>query len=279
MGGCPKRSAGMQRRQTAEGTGNVQYNAGARMYPAIRQKVTLPGHGDPGPGCGETRELYCPQCGYEHTAAHQCQTRGCPSCYTHWAEKEALIMRARCFDMGTRLHHIVISWDEDKTVGKDGELDVAEFRRRRKEVYRILRLSGCDGGVVVFHPFRESEPGRYDRVSPHWHAVVSGRWIADGGTVRSLFRGIVLKRIPGRVDRSLDRFYYLLHHCGIIQNVHGVTWFGSMAYNRGRGSEETECRNAPSRDRVCPRCGIAELEPRWIMDYTSFPAVRVYNAI
>lgn len=265
------------------------YPASEPIVSKERHKVTLPGRGAPGAGCGVGKMFVCTSCGYEHEHEHQCRQRQCPRCrkkypeldhkhpdrvYHLWALDEAFIMRARCFDFGKRLHHVVISFDDYEA--KEGEVDVDEYKRLRKRCYEILRFAGSQGGVLVWHPYREREPGNgeFSRWRPHFHAIVDSRWLQSGNVVRDRWPNVVFKRTPGDLNRNIARFYYLLDHCGVIDGLHTVTWFGSMSTRQGKGFEEMEIRSEKPA-RCCPRCGSESVEPLVLMDYTGWPAEAV----
>lgn len=241
------------------------------LYPAIQRNIRMMGQGEKGKNCGDEVLYICPHCAKEYKINSKCVQRDCPDCAPDWAMKEARIMRARVHDLGKRLHHVVISFKESID-------DVDDVRRLRKRCYRVLRKAGADGGLVVFHPYRESVSGRYDKWSPHFHAIVSGRWLERADCIPDVKRGeCVVKRI-GRVDYALERFYYLLHHAGFADNFEVLAWWGCMARNHGQGPGELAERHGDGARRICPECGT-ELEPGTLTDWTSFPSEVVYRRV
>lgn len=204
----------------------------------------LPGHGEKSPGCGELRWLVCNEC-YEGStgfmARRSCVTRECPDCYEKWASKEARIASWRVWagaryvarQLATRyfrIVHCVVSFEAD-----DSEL--SSFRTR---AYDVLRKHGINGGIMVWHPFRKNEKGTFEFDGyVHFHVI----GIAYGnietpeagqGYVFKVIRDAEHKdykgfRSPGAVKRALG---YLLSHCGILDGVHAVTWFGVTSYNK-----------------------------------------------
>jgi len=124
---------------------------------------------------------------------------------------------------------------------------VAEYRVLRSRAYRIAKESGLSGGSVIVHPYRlkcvecGSAIPDYLKECPacgcsrfawfwsvHFHVVGFG-WIV--GVVEGFARhGWVVKNLGVR-NSVFWTFQYLLSHAG-VSNVHTVTWFGKLAYNR-----------------------------------------------
>jgi hypothetical protein len=128
-----------------------------------------------------------------------------------------------------------------------------------------------DGGLGVYHPFRQDDFGSYVLDGCiHFHMVVlahgdvlPGGLLADGDVVFKVlrdaeygdFRGF---RGPVGIRRHLK---YLLSHCGIVEGRHALTWWGSLSY-RALPGEELRAAYPDAWDELyalpvvrCPRCG------------------------
>jgi len=208
-----------------------------------------------------------------------CITRDCPECYENWAYKEAKKASWRIWtgtmlvsrEIGRkrfRLLHCVVSFpaeDPDTT-----------FNTYRNRAYQVLREHGIEGGLSIWHPYRkDSERGvfEYDGhvhfhvIGVAWGDVKPGR--EDSGyifkvikdAVRGDYRGF---KSPGAIRRALA---YLLSHCGVMDGVHAVTWFGVLSYNKmavrklkvfaPEGWEDL----LRIRSQKCPYCGSDDTEP------------------
>ena len=156
----------------------------------------LPGHGEPGSGCGDFRGMKCNTCGSIFWAKYSCRERQCPSCYERWASKEARRASKRLLggsktlnataylvnrsNRKGRLPHVVVSL-RDIGLSPDEYFEVA---------YALSKKHGVVGGCAVFHPFRQDD---FDR------------WILDG-CVHVHVIGYAPGDIePGGTDFALDR--------------------------------------------------------------------------
>ena len=219
-------------------------------------------------------------------AKRSCITRDCPECYEKWASKEARKAAWRLWEGARyvsrqvgrkrfRLLHCVVSFpieDSDTT-----------FNTYRNRAYQVLRQHGVEGGLCIWHPFRknpESGVFEYDgyvhfhMIGVAWGDVKPGR--EDSGYIfkvvrdaeRGDYRGF---KSPGAVQRALS---YLLSHCGVMDGVHAVTWFGVLSYNKmaleklkafaREGWDDLQRVRSPK----CPYCGSEDTEPMdiWLYD-------------
>ena len=254
----------------------------ARVYPAHKRKVSLPGKGEPSAGCGDPFHMYCPGCGWEGSVEQHCLRRECPNCSGNWASAETAIVFGRLHDTRKRLKkplrigRFVVSFDDNsKYANKEGEIDVREFGRARKRVYEVCRWAGISGGVVVFHPYRETIPrsGVYDKWSPHFHCTGVAGWVHSGATVRGEFGDVFFKTSQRRA--TWKRVAYDFDHCGIIKGIHAAVWWGEASYTKGTGPLEEEAKLPYGRN--CPKCNFA-LEPVLTFDTTAWPFEPMYYA-
>jgi predicted RNA-binding Zn-ribbon protein involved in translation (DUF1610 family) len=234
----------------------------------------LPGHGEAGPGCGDRVQFRaCVSCGHQFWVKRSCMMRECPDCFEKWAHREARFAswrlwtgsKRRCREAGwawsaCRVLAVVVSVP-DRGQG----LLVA-----RDEAYDVARRHHLDGGLGVYHPFRQDETTGVYRLDGHVHVhmvVLAHGDVPQGGTDGDVvfkvlrdaeygdFRGF---RGPTGIRRHL---HYLLTHCGVLKGRHALTWWGSMSYNklpngvlRAMYPEAwAELKAVP--DVRCPRCG------------------------
>ena len=232
---------------------NRKYPAYDGKYPGSSARVTLPGQGEPGAGCGDPKAMYCQKCGHSFIAHHACMSRECPDCYEKWAYSEGKVAAWRLWsgarfvskELGMRYHrivHAIVSFPDD---GSPYELN-------RERVYRVCLEHGLAGGPVVFHPFRQNDDGNFVPDGYlHYHIlglafgnIVPGGQASDGDLNFKVipdarnndFRGF---RSPGDLMNCIG---YQLTHCGIVsgdigldgvpRDRHAVTWFGVLSYNK-----------------------------------------------
>jgi hypothetical protein len=246
-----------------------------------------------------------------------CHRKSCPECYSSWASKESerAVLRHTTFHVGSRkvrriqqraacdfrshppavLHkaliaeceeligesrdqpiHYMISPPQDLYDGKSLEA----FKKLRREVMRIAKLTGFRGGDMLFHGYRlkcklcgKAIPDYHDHCecsslaqkvwvwSPHFHCVGYG-WI-DGKKVKAIHEsmGWVCKNLGVR-ESVFFTHLYLLSHCAVSAGVHAVTWFGDLGYHADR------MRDCPKPERVrevCPHCG----NPLFLMEFAA----------
>jgi len=235
----------------------------------------LPGHGAAGPGCGSRIQYRaCSSCGHLFWVKRSCMMRECPECYEKWAFREAKLAawrvwagaKRRCREAGwawsaCRVLPVVVS------VRDRGQGLVCA----RDEAYAVARRHLLDGGLSVYHPFRQDEMGAFVLDGyVHFHMVVlahgdvlPGGLSTDGDVVFKVirdaeygdFRGF---RGPAGIRRHLK---YLLSHCGIVEGRHALTWWGSLSYNK-LPSEELRNLYPEAWDELhlllpvrCPLCG------------------------
>ena len=128
------------------------------------------------------------------------------------------------------------------------------FQELRKEAYIQVKESGFIGGSCVWHPFRETEDGRW-YFSPHFHMFGYG-WIQ--GTKKIYENsGWVIKN-EGIRKTLHGTAMYQLSHAGIHKKFHTVTWFGRLSYNNLR------CKKMPKKEDKCPLCGADLVKLIWM---------------
>lgn len=151
---------------------------------------SLPGHGEPGPDCGDWFHVGHTSGDSYHAWRRRkdCGRFECPSCRDRpggWRamETRSIVRRLKLYSQAVRekthprMIHVQVSpplWVDVSTIGA--------YRRSRERAYRELKRRGFEGGVVVFHGKRLGSP-RWNggrnlgcREGPHWHAIGTG-WI------------------------------------------------------------------------------------------------------
>lgn len=246
-------------------------------------QVVLPGHGDPGAGCGEIQTMVCLSCGHVWEGKKSCMLRTCPHCWRKWAQREAgiagvrlwagscMVSKSRPGRVGWRLMHVVVSFQDQ------GE-DMALLRERAR---LIARRHGVLGGCSIYHPFRKDSDNQYVPDGyVHFHLlglchgdILPGGLPSDQGAVfkvipdarRGDFRGL----LRAREVRVL--VHYLLTHCGIVKGRQALTWWGVLGYNNLHNktlddfSQGALTRAKSPRSR-CPLCGSDEVQALSVWD-------------
>lgn len=228
-------------------------------------KLTIPGFGESGPGCGEYRPTgVCESCGEVEYGPHVCGKRTCSDCWGSWAKETAMkaTIRVQAFretqpaNHKRQTGHFVYSPSEPPTT-------LRGVKELRKEAYEVGKEKGVRGGSAVVHPWRieesvleqyratEREMGAWVWVretfgeewteqvewSPHVHVIGLMSPDMDEGRGDDVWRLIrTLDRYHGANDRnSHDEVYgvfrYLMSHAAVPQNSESLrsrTWFGEL---------------------------------------------------
>jgi len=115
--------------------------------------------------------------------------------------------------------HVIVSpsW-KDKFMSYD---------RLKKKARTLLDRAGIEGGLMIYHPFGLDKKTDQWVVRPHFHVVGFG-WVIDTKKI-SDSEGWVIKN-KGLRDSLHSTIYYQLSHAGVSDDVHAITWFGSLGY-------------------------------------------------
>jgi hypothetical protein len=182
-----------------------------------------------------------------------CHRPECPTCWKDWANREAEYAIKRLQSYRLRDSHNNFKKPIHLTVSvprEDYGLSVPEMR---KKAYRAAKRVHFLGGNCIYHPKRKSFRGWY--YSPHFHMVGFG-WITD---IRRnyVYSGYIVKNLG--IRKTLHgTLFYQLSHCGISKELHTVTWFGKLSYNKLHVVREKKEKE------VCPLCGETLREVIWI---------------
>jgi len=223
--------------------------------------------GTPHPGCGEIQGWLWDKDGCGKTRVplkKSCFRKECPVCYKDWARREAQRAAERLIQ-GAKLNgypigyirHVIFSPPREKAeeILKDKE----SFKKARGELIKLMKKCGLKGGMIVFHSYRtteeaelkakeegytsawdmvrklpEGERERYLELSPHWHVnavgflVNSREFFEETGWVCRILRSL---KDEEAIEKVVE---YEIGHCDLGEdwNLHAVTWFGIMSYNK-----------------------------------------------
>lgn len=223
----------------------------------------LPGHGVAKDSCGTYFMRACLNVD-EHPyglavfkpMVKRCFDPKCPEDWRAWVKREAERISDRIESamiqkpwLGQPIHYIESVPQSLWHLSKDQLTQLA---------YQIGKKVGFLGGSVMYHPFRETEDGRW-YFSPHFHFLGFG-WIKGDAVGKEYSEsGWICKNLGVRKS-VFGTAYYQLTHCGVWYGEgkkHSVTWFGELAYNKLSTPKHL--------DQVhCPVCGSPMHKVVWI---------------
>ena len=125
------------------------------------------------------------------------------------------------------------------------------FDLLKEKARKLMEQAGIEGGLMIYHPFAfDKKSGQWVK-RPHFHVVGFG-WVVNTKKI-SDSDGWVIKN-KGLRDNLHSTIYYQLSHAGVSDEVHSITWFGSLGYrakysDRFKVDEEDETS-------FCDYCGI-----------------------
>jgi len=125
------------------------------------------------------------------------------------------------------------------------------FDLLKAKARKLMEQAGIEGGLMIYHPFAfDKKSGQWVK-RPHFHVVGFG-WVVNTKKI-SDSDGWVIKN-KGLRDNLHSTIYYQLSHAGVSDDVHSITWFGSLGYrakysDRFKVDEEDESS-------FCDYCGI-----------------------
>jgi len=192
----------------------------------------------------------CEGKGYVKTFQRSCYRPDCEVCEPKWRARESnkATKRIEKYEKKSSKHakHIIVSppqWLHRKSK-----------KELSKMCYKILKVVGCIGGTVIFHPFRYDKRFKDWHYSPHFHIIGFG-WI-ECVTENYQKNGWLVKN-KGFRDSTFATFYYQLSHAGIKKHNHTLVWFGDLSYSKLKVEKEEIEAN------ICPYCHakLREVEP------------------
>jgi len=129
------------------------------------------------------------------------------------------------------------------------------FDLLKSKARKLIEQAGIEGGLMIYHPFAfDKKSGEWVK-RPHFHVVGFG-WVVNTKKI-SDSDGWIIKN-KGLRDNLHSTIYYQLSHAGVSDEVHSITWFGSLGYrakysDRFKVDEEDESS-------FCDYCGIMLVE-------------------
>ena len=153
-------------------------------------------------------------------------------------------MKKHGFPRSRPIHVIVSpSWDD-----KFQRYDVL-----KQQCNDILKDSGLNAGMVIYHPFAfDKDKGEWV-VRPHFHVIGFG-WVKQVKEEAEKRKWIVKNK---GVRKSLhSTVYYQLSHCGVAEGVHSVFYFGGLGYRAKYASEIKVVDDEAEKlqRKLCPFC-------------------------
>jgi len=101
------------------------------------------------------------------------------------------------------------------------------FDKLKNKTRKLINQAGIEGGLMIFHPFGFDKMKNEWVIRPHFHILGFG-WVVNTKKI-SDSDGWVIKN-KGLRDSLHSTIYYQLSHAGVSDEVHSITWFGSLGY-------------------------------------------------
>jgi len=133
------------------------------------------------------------------------------------------------------------------------------FDQLKKKARKLINQAGIEGGLMIYHPFSLDEKSSQWIVRPHFHIVGFG-WVVDTKKI-SDSEGWVIKN-KGLRDSLHSTIYYQLSHSGVSDDVHSITWFGSLGY-RAKYADRFKVDEDDESD-FCDYCGCMLVEFEYV---------------
>lgn len=192
-----------------------------------------------------------------------CFRADCKTCFRRWIARQAnrSTRRIEQYENQSKMKskHIVLSvsnWDYG-----------LPFEELKKKAVIIAKNIHCNGGAVIFHPFRFNKKLRLFYYSPHFHVIGFGIVIGIAESYKK--HGWFVKDLGFR-ESVFQSFYYLLSHCGIRKGFKSVTWFGSLSYSKLKVEQEPDSN-------VCPVCNKKLVQIYYDGSDSLIPVQKIYE--
>jgi len=141
--------------------------------------------------------------------------------------------------------HVVVSpsWDD-----KFQRYDIL-----KQQCADILKDSGLNASMVIYHPFAYNKEEKRWIVRPHFHVIGFG-WIKQVKEKAEDRKWIVKNK--GIRESLHSTIYYQLSHCGVAKRVHSVFYFGDLGYRAKYASEIKVVDDEAEKiqRKLCPFC-------------------------
>jgi len=129
------------------------------------------------------------------------------------------------------------------------------FDLLKSKARKLIDQAGIEGGLMIYHPFALDKKSGNWVIRPHFHVVGFG-WVIDTKKITDE-SGWVIKN-KGLRDSLHSTIYYQLSHAGVSDDVHSITWFGSLGY-RAKYADRFKVDEEDESD-FCDYCGIMLVE-------------------
>ena len=133
------------------------------------------------------------------------------------------------------------------------------FDKLKNKARNLIHQAGIEGGLMIYHPFALDDKSGQWVVRPHFHVVGFG-WVVNTKKI-SDSDGWVIKN-KGLRSSLHSTIYYQLSHAGISDDVHSITWFGSLGY-RAKYADRFKVDENDETD-FCDYCGCMLVEFEYI---------------
>lgn len=179
--------------------------------------------------------------GYLKTFQRSCFRADCELCMPKWMGRSSNKATRRIEKYEELYHkkvkHIIISVPRyDYGLTK---------KAQSKKAYSVLKSLKCEGGAIIYHPFRYDRGLKEWYYSPHFHVLGFG-WIS-GVAENYSKNGYFVKNLGFR-NSTFSTFYYQLSHAGIKKHNQSLIWFGDASYSN------VELKDLEDLSLKCPIC-------------------------
>jgi len=133
------------------------------------------------------------------------------------------------------------------------------FDKLKNKARKLINQAGIEGGLMIYHPFSLDKKTNQWIVRPHFHILGFG-WVVDTKKI-SNSEGWVIKN-KGLRDSLHSTIYYQLSHTGVSDDVHSITWFGSLGY-RAKYADRFKVEDDDEHG-FCDYCGCMLVEFEYV---------------
>ena len=246
---------------------------------------------DMGADCGYDVPKYCQDCVKTFTVKHKCMKRECLRCGISWQYVEG---RKAAFRLWTgriskyglnrgRLLHITVSPPQESV---PEVLSKSCVRKLRNDCYKLCKRHGIVGGCVFIHPTRSGKDGLHFHINGYAPGdILPGGADEDKGWIFKIIRDAKRKDYKGfkRVREIVRCIGYELGHSGLSEGLHGISWFGEIAYNNLNQQVLELTFTSLHLDLIglpggcCPYCGSRNIQLAMNSDWDSGDVCMTYD--
>jgi hypothetical protein len=216
--------------------------------------------------CGSWKAHGCPNAkthqilGYGHTKyvrqyKKSCFRGSCEKCMTRWATRQALAAAERVQiyknHKGGELKHLKISLPIN--------YDFSDIKKTRKDIIKILKEKGAEGGSIIFCPFELDGQNNTWVEMPYFFVSYYGKVIDE-----NFIKGwSITNKISTKSHEVI--FYVVLRMSGMKKGKDSLIWFGALSYSKLKLVKPVRKPN------TCPLCDaklypLIQLQPNFKPD-------------